>query len=154
MADSKLYRSVNTRTHGVQHGSGGDFKHERHTRATQSSDAPRSRMSNKRRQGRDYTPLFRFLLSRVGTPWDTTYAEARARLDSVEPIFQLVARGEAQRRDVVRVGEFTYYSGLFVDEHGLLQKVNPELTSHDMVPRCTCCTQTFNGLPFWNGDPV
>lgn len=48
-----LYRSVNTRTHGVQHGTGGDFKHDRHTRAVQGTDATRTAMHGKHRHGRD-----------------------------------------------------------------------------------------------------
>lgn len=148
-----LYRSVNTRTHGVQHGTGGDFKHDRHTKAVQGSDATRTAMHGKHRLGRDYTPLFRFLQSRVGAQWDAIYAEAKARLDTTEPIFWVVARTEQERRDVVRLGESSYFSGLFVDEQGRLQRVNPALQAEDMVPKCSCCTHTFNGVRFGTSAP-
>lgn len=105
-------------------------------------------MHGKHRHGRDYTPLFRFLQARVGGQWDVVYAEAKARLDTTEPIFWIVARTELERREVVRLGESSYFSGLFVDDHGLLQRVNPDLRPQDMVPNCSCCTHTLNGVRF------
>lgn len=141
-----LFRKVNTQTHGVRHRTGGDYRTERTAQA--GSEAGRGRMHGKHRRGLDYTPLFRFLLSRVGAAWDDVYSEAVARLDRPDPIFWLVARHEADRRELVRMGESTYYSGLYVDEAGLLQVVNPDLRASDMEPSCTCCTHTFNGVRF------
>ena len=100
--------------------------------------APRTAMVA-HRHGRDYTPLYRFLIARVGREWDQVFSEAKARLDRTEPIFLLVARTQEQRRDFVRVGESSYFSGLYVDEQGLLQRVNPLLRPEDMEPGCTCC---------------
>jgi hypothetical protein len=148
MRASPLYRSVNTRTHGVKHGLGDDFRHERHTKAFKSSDAGQSSMHSRHRHGRDYTPLFRFLLAHVGSRWDEVYSEARSRLDSGEPIFWLVARSESDRKALVRVGESSYYSGMFVDENGVLSLVDPDLKPRDMKPSCTCCTHTLNGIRF------
>ena len=148
MRSAPLYRSVNTRTHGVRHGSGGDFRHERNTKAVRVTDAVRTSMHGRHHHGRDYTPLFRFLLSKVGKPWSEVYAEARARLDRTDPIFWLVARSDDERQDFVRVGESSYFSGLFVDREGLLQPVNPRLGPEDMTPACTCCTHTLNGQRF------
>lgn len=141
-----LYRKVNTQTHGVRHDTGGDYRNER--KALEQSGASRSAMHGKRRRGLDYTPLFRFLLSRVGSEWDSVYGEAVARLDRPDPIFWLVARQEGERREMVRVGESTYYSGLYVDEEGILRVVNPDLRPEDLVPSCECCTHTFNGVRF------
>jgi hypothetical protein len=148
MRSTPLYRSVNTRTHGVKHGQGGDYRHERNAKSSQAAEPNRSSMHSKHRHGRDYTPLFRFLISRVGQPWDETYAEARSRLDTTDPIFWLVAKTENERRAFVRVGESSYFSGLFVDEQGLLRLVNPALKPQDMQPTCTCCTHTLNGVRF------
>ncbi|RYD74247.1 MAG: hypothetical protein EOP84_20215 [Verrucomicrobiaceae bacterium] len=136
MRSSPLYRSVNTRTHGVTHGQGGDYRHERNAKTSQISEVNRSSMRGRHRHGRDYTPLFRFLISRVGKPWDEVYAEAKSRLDTVDPIFWLVARAETERSDFVRVGESSYFSGLFVDDQGLLSLVNPGLQRQDMQPSC------------------
>ena len=72
-----LYRKVNTQTHGVHHGTGGDYRSERNAQAR--SEAGRSAMHGKRKRGLDYTPLFRFLLSKVGAEWDGVYSEAVAR---------------------------------------------------------------------------
>ena len=141
-----LYRKVNTQTHGVRHPVGGDYRTERDADAR--SEAVRGPMHAKQRRGLDYTPLFRFLLSRVGSSWDSVYSECVARLDRPEPIFWLVAQGEGERRAMVRTGESTYFSGLFVDDDGVLQVVDPGLRAEDLEPFCTCCTHTFNGVRF------
>lgn len=148
MRKPPFYRSVNTRTHGVRHGQGGEYRHGRNTRAAQAADTTRASMHSHHRHGRDYTPLFRFLISRAGHRWDDVYAEAKGRLDTVEPIHFVVARSENERRDVVRVGESSYFSGMFVDDDGILRLVNPALRAQDMEPTCTCCTHTFNGVRF------
>ncbi|MDP1183677.1 hypothetical protein Q6285_30915, partial [Klebsiella pneumoniae] len=67
------------------------------------------------RRGLDYTPLFRFLLSRVGQDWDEVYSEAVARLDLKDPIFWMVALREMDEQDYIRAGEASYFSGLKVD---------------------------------------
>lgn len=151
MPPSPLYRPVNTRTHGVKHGVGGEFRHDRHAKRHQGDDSSRGSMHGRHQHGRDYTPLFRFLLSRVGQPWDQVYAEVKPRLDKTEPIFWLVARSVEQRKDAVRIGASSYFSGLFIDDTGLLQRVNPTLRPQDMTPDCTCCTHTLNGEPFGPG---
>lgn len=141
-----LFRKVNTQTHGVHHGTGGDYRTQR--KALGESEASRGTMHGKRRRGLDYTPLFRFLLSRVGSDWDRVYREAIARLDRPDPIFRLVARHEHERREMVRVGESSYFSGLYIDEAGILQVVNPDLRPEALTPSCTCCTHTLNGVRF------
>jgi len=144
-----LYRKVNTRARGVRHRTGGDYRHDRHTRrgAEQTADG-RGTMHGTVRRGLDYTPLFRFLLSRVGTPWADVHREAVARLDREEPMFWMVALREEDRRETFVVGGRTFWSGLYVDDDGLLQRVNPALRAADIEPLCTCCTHTFNGVRF------
>ena len=144
-----LYRKVNTQTHGVRHRTGGDYRTERSGEAL--SPASRGPMHGKHKRGLDYTPLFRFLLSKVGAEWDGVYGEAVARLDRPDPIFWLVARHEAERREIVRIGESSYFTGLYVDDDGILRIVNPDLRPEDQVPSCTCCTHTLNGVRF--GSP-
>jgi hypothetical protein len=60
----------------------------------------------------------------------------------------MVAIGELDRQSVVRIGENTYYSGLYVDENDILMAVDPGVTEHDLNPKCECCTHTFNGKRF------
>lgn len=72
-------------------------------------------MHSKHRQGLDYTPLFRFLLSKVGQDWDAVYSEAVSRLDTPAPIFWMVAEHEADQEAVVRLGENAYFSGLLIN---------------------------------------
>lgn len=140
-----LYRRVNTRTHGVHHDRGGEYRWSRRKTGVESA---RGTMHANKHRGLDYTPLFRFLLSRVGEDWDAVHGEARARLDRPDPIFWLVARSEAEKTPVVRIGESSYYSGLFVDADNRLARVDPELGVEQMKPSCACCTHTFNGVPF------
>jgi hypothetical protein len=150
MHSSPLFRSVNTQTHGVRHQIGGDLRTSRIAGQPSEEDATRTRMNGKTRRGRDYTPLFRFLLSRVGQPWDRVFAEVKPRLDTTDPVFWLVARSSNVARDFVLVGESSYFSGMFINPEGILQLARPELTAEDMVPTCTCCTHTFNGVRFGN----
>jgi len=141
-----LYRTVNTRTRRVRHGNGGDYRWQRNTK--REMENPDTSMHSTHRHGRDYTPLFRFLVSKVGKPWDQVFSEAVGRLDEQEPIFHLVSLKREDAHDKVRYGESTHFSGLFVDEAGILQKTDPTLTAKTMEPSCPCCTHTFNGELF------
>ena len=149
MEKNLLYRKINNRTWGVRRNDyTGQYRHQRNTKAEITNDAPRSSMHGTRRHGFDYTPLFRFLLSRVGRQWDGVFSEAIARLDRPEPVFWMVALHESERRERLRLGESSYFSGLYVDDLGILQIVNPALTAQNMTPSCHCCTHTFNGTLF------
>ena len=143
-----LYRKVNTKARNVHHDFGGDYRHERNTKNNERSEETRRAMHGKHLRGLDYTPLCRFLLSKVGADWDQVHSEAVARLDRPEPIFWLVALREDEKKDVVRIGDSSYYSGLFVDAEGKLRVVNPALGPEHMTPTCPCCTHTFNGIRF------
>ncbi|PTT86751.1 hypothetical protein DBR42_13080 [Pelomonas sp. HMWF004] len=143
-----LFRKVNTTAHGVHHLDGGDFRDQRQDREPGQLDLARLPMHGRLRRGLDYTPLFRFLLSKVGEDWNAVHAEAVSRLDRSEPIFWLVARGPSEERDCVRIGESSYFSGLKIDSEGRLQRVNPALGPESLAPDCKCCTHTFNGIRF------
>lgn len=145
-AKQALYRKVNTTARGVHHNFGGDFREAR-SKVKSGQDDGDAGMHHGIRRGLDYTPLFRFLLSRVGQKWDEVYGEAVTRLDRKEPIFWLVALQESAEQDYVRTGEATYFSGLKV-ESGVLRFVNPAVGPSSLVPQCPCCTHTFNGIPF------
>jgi hypothetical protein len=154
-----LYRKVNTKARGCHHRLGTDAKYDRNTK----EGIQRSMKSGVRR-GLDYTPLFKFLLSKVGKKWDEVYQEAQSRLDSEEPIFWMVDLDrEDSRKWPSNIPEETkkrfngsfpyhnsYYSLLIVDEEGVLQIKDPSLKNQDIVPHCPCCTHTFNGKPLVN----
>jgi hypothetical protein len=142
-----LYRKVNTTARNVQHNFGGDYRHERNTKAEKNSEATRDGMGKKVNRGLDYTPLYRFLLSKVGKNWTEIHKEAVSRLDREEPIYWMVARDEDDKENYFRSGESSYYSGLFVDENNILQKVDPTMGPEKLFPTCACCTWTFNGIP-------
>ncbi len=103
-------------------------------------------MHGRIQHGMDYTALFQFLLSKVGQPWNEVHSEAVNRLDKPAPIFYLVALYRKNWQSYVCCGESSYYySELYVDERGILQKVNPAFTAEDVPVICRCCTYTFNG---------
>lgn len=144
---SKLYRKVNTKTFNVHHNFGSDFKNTRNKKK-ETLEQTKGKMSGKTERGLDYTPLFRFLLSKVGENWDDIFSEAKSRLDKTDPIFWMVALREEDKKDYIRIGESSYFSGLHVDENGVLQLCNTDLKAVDMKPFCDCCTHTFNGKLF------
>jgi hypothetical protein len=148
-----LYRPRNTTARGAGRIGGGEYRHHRHEKLDARTGSMRPIRG--RSPDRDYTPLFRFLLSKVGEPWAEVHSEAIARLDREEPIYWMVAVHESERAAVIRVGESTYYSGLYVDDTQTLQVVDPTRNIEVMVPSCGCCTHTFNGVPFvqrWPGS--
>jgi hypothetical protein len=146
-AKENLYRKVNTKTHNVHHCFGGNFKNSRHKKR-ETLEQTKGKMFGKVERGLDYTPLYRFLLSKVGENWDDIFSEAKSRLNKVEPIFHMVALREDEKEDFIATGESTYFSGLYVNENGVLQICNPNLKASDMKPFCQCCTHTFNGKIF------
>ena len=60
----------------------------------------------------------------------------------------MVSKSLDSANDYILVGESTYFSGLYIDEIGILRIVNPELDENSLKPFCKCCTHTFNGIPF------
>ncbi len=145
MQKAPLYRKVNTTAHGVHHRTGGDFSVVRHRVSLDRSWIP---MSSGSRRGLDYTPLFRFLLSKVGSDWDAVFSEAASRLDRLDPVYWLVALRPEDEQEYVRTGESSYFSGLKVNVQSRLEVVNPSLGPHSLAPLCGCCTHTFNGIRF------
>ncbi|MBK8833250.1 MAG: hypothetical protein IPN60_20870 [Saprospiraceae bacterium] len=141
-----LYRKVNTKARGVRHGFGGDFSHVRHAKRD-TREQVRGSMHGRKKRGLDYSPLFKFLLTKVGSNWDEVFSEANARIDRPDPIFWLVALTEDQKRELVCMGESSFFTGLYVDESNILQIVNPNFKQEDLIPSCTCCTHTLNGIP-------
>lgn len=145
-----LYRKVNTRARNVWHNKGGDYSRTRNAKPDKDRRAERGSMGATKQRGLDYTPLFRFLLSKVGEDWDAVHSEAVSRLDKEEPVWWMVARSPADRHPYFITGEATFFSGLYIDESNRLALVDPELKNEDLEPRCPCCTHTFNGEPLVN----
>jgi hypothetical protein len=142
-----LYRKVNTKARNVYHNFGKDFKHIRNKKQ-ETLEQIKGTMARKKERGLDYTPLFRFLLSKVGKEWNDVYSEAKSRLDKTDPIFWVVALNEDDKKDFVRVGESSYFSGMYIDNDGILQLTNPKLEPSDLIRYCECCTHTFNGIVY------
>ena len=143
-----LYRSVNSTAHGARHGSWEKSRRQRNTKAAVNNRSMKQSMHSGQRHGFDYTPLFRFLLSKVGENWDDVHSEAVARLDREEPIGWMVAASYSEGRPFFSAGESSYFSGLYVDENNILAVVDPGTTADTMRPSCSCCTHTLNGRRF------
>lgn len=135
----KLYRKVNTKARGVHHNFGGKYKHFRNRKCNN------AKMRRDIKRGLDYTPLFMFLLSKIGEDWNDIYSEAKSRLDKEEPIFWMVYPIYDRSKSIVRIGESSFYNGLYIDENNILKKINPKISRNDIKVECDCCTYTFNG---------
>jgi hypothetical protein len=138
----KLYRKENTRTFGVFHKYGSAYSKERARNKNQ--EVLKTSMHGKKQRGVDYTPLFKFLLSKVGCNWDEVFSKAKCRLDKEDPIFWMVAMNAKDKKDYVRLGENTYYSGLYVDEEKILRIVNPNIANENFTAD-GIFTYSFNG---------
>lgn len=135
----KLYRKVNTTARGVHHHKGGDAKYDRNTKKGISA-----KMKNNDRRGLDFTPLYRYLQSKVGQNFDIVYSAAVKRLDNDEAIWYIV---DNEKKSEYMYNEKAIFSKLYVDENNILQFINPNLKNEDFAPSCPCCTTTFNGKP-------
>lgn len=133
-----LYRKVNSTAHGCHHDKGGDYSDTRHS----TKQNTKVKMKQGVARGLDYTPLFKFLLSKVGQDFDAVYSEAVSRLDKKDPISWMVVSDLSL--ETFR-NENSFFNTLYVDEQNILQKVNPNLTVNDITPQCNCCTYTLNG---------
>ena len=80
-------------------------------------------MNNTSPNGYDYTPLYRFLQSKVGKNWNDVFSEAKSRLDREEPIWYIVF-SKKPNEEIIRLGESTYCRTLFIDENNILQYTN------------------------------
>ena len=151
--DKKLYRKVNRK-------SSCDFYrlevkkiHYRWSRHTKKSKQQamegvkfipmKSGKHNDITSGYDYTPLFHYLLKQVGRKWNEVYSEVIPRLNTTEPVFWMVDVKHTSTYECFKYGEYTYFSKLYVDDDGILRKVNAELSN--VMTRCDCHTHTFNG---------
>ncbi|CAH6975510.1 conserved hypothetical protein [Vibrio chagasii] len=138
-----LYRKVNTKARGVHHHFGDDYKFSRGTKQGGSKKMKQGVM-----RGLDHTPLYKFLLSKVGQPYSLVHSEAVSRLVKTEPISHMVIEDHEDDSGYFRAGESTYYSTLYVDDAGVLQIVNKDVNENTLSPSCQCCTHTFNGKVF------
>jgi hypothetical protein len=139
-----LYRKVNTKAIGVHHNFGSDSKHTRNTKSGMTS-----KMKSGVQRGLDYTPLYRFLFSKIGQPWEIVHSEAISRLDKEDPIYYMVQINNHERGSEFDYfcNENSYWTKLIVDDNGILQLKNSNLKNEDFSPSCHCCTHTFNGKP-------
>lgn len=107
-----LYTKINRTTRGIHRmNAGGEYRDERNSK--KQPEGNRKSMGKKEKRGLDYTPLYKFLLSKVGQDWASVHSEAVSRLDCEAPIYHMVAILEKERQDIVAISEFTYFNGLY-----------------------------------------
>lgn len=138
-----LYRKMNTKARGVHHFFWGKYKHLRNKKR-ETIELERWSMHGKQKRGLDYTPLFKFLLKKVWSKWDDVYSEAVSRLDKPEPIFWIVAVHDSEKEVYIWCWESSYYSGMYVNNNGILCLTKPDLKPSDIGLFCSCCTHTLN----------
>ncbi len=149
-----LYRTMNTRSHGVNYhrGIGPDSRHDRNTK-----DGLRKSMAS-RKLGLDFRPLFLFLQSKVGEKWDDVYSEAKSRIPASEAhvIDYIFCENRPDDTEYFMINENCCYSRLKVDDDGILQKYS-DLRIEQMYPSCGCCTHTLDGKVItnsWLNNPI
>ncbi|WP_297627201.1 hypothetical protein [uncultured Rikenella sp.] len=146
-----LYRKVNRKSSYQCHvieSKGGRFAWQRHSKAMRQFDGrylPMRSATSSVTNGYDYTPLFRYLLSRVGDRWDEIYSAVKPRLNTTEPIWWVVSQDGYPQDGCgwVHIGEGACWSKLWIDAEGRLRKVDPMLSN--ISPDCSCHTHSFNG---------
>lgn len=104
-----LYRKVNTNAKGVRHNFGGDSKFVKNAKRD-SLEQVKGSMHGKQERGKDYTPLFKFLYTKVGQDWNEVFDGVISRLNTTESIFWLVAINQDEKESYVRIGGSTYFS--------------------------------------------
>lgn len=144
-----LYRKFNNRTYHADRYLPRD-KDASKDRGTKNG-VRKSMHSNLAWHTRDYTPLYMFLLKHVGDDFDAVFSEVKPRIEEEEPLWHMVAKCDLDISDKGYIRVFnSFYSQIYVDDEGKLQKVNPDLDIENFYPYCPCCTHTFNGVPFVN----
>jgi len=123
---------------------GSDYRRTRNSKKQKEFDGHKQPM-NTGKWGVDYTPLYRYLLSKVGQKWADVYSAVCARL----PIEHREAIGYMVVTDTdnpyFRYGENSYFSTLTVKD-GILVKVDGEKSFIPPPPiKSVCSTYTFNG---------
>lgn len=149
-----LYRKVNTTCHGGKIYHGNNQKYDRNKKEDLKSKEKMK--SGKQNHGLDFSPLYAYLRKNVGKNWNELYSEIKNRLpsyskyDPLESAVLSYAQYCSLNEDDIkngyfRDGESSTFSLMYVDESGLLQYVNSNLTVEDFKATCQCCTHTFNG---------
>lgn len=105
----------------------------------------------------DYTPLFKFLLSKEGEKWEGVWRECQKKVDTVEPVLWMVQNirlnGLPKHDKCLEeydksfgYEEGSYFSTMYVDENGILQVVDKNYKESTPLEYCRRCGETFNGL--------
>lgn len=160
--DKKLYRKENKSSLSyIGHkDTGGDFRHDRNTKRLKNFEGNRWKMSSRKERGVDFTPLYKFLLSKVGEDFDEVYSEAMSRMDGKRaPIFWMIVENTYIEEGILKNSNGTIvrpdfnneeakFSTLYIDDENKLRKVSDLNKSEFKLESCGCCTQSLDGIPY------
>jgi len=152
-----LYRKENKRAlHHRSNDPGSQYRYERNSKAMNKFEGTHKSIK-RTRGGYDYTPLYMFLLSKVGSKWDEVFSEAVSRLDKEDPIWDMVMLDLTEKykykkigHGIARIENAQYHSLTVVD--GILVKIDPEAKPYPAS--CSCHTHTFNGKEILKYNPT
>lgn len=147
----KLFRSENKITHnGIPRDLNYRSRWKRHSKEGMSPRMGGSHINH----NLDYTPLFQFLLSKDGKPWNEIWKECLERVDRPDPILWMVQgiringlpdNKPGEYKKCFRYGEGTYFSTMYVDDSGILRIVDKDYVCGPSYEEERRWGETFNG---------
>lgn len=106
-------------------------------------------------EGYDYTPMFKFVLKHIGEDVDKIYSEVCRRTNERgKYLFNVLVsrKPKDELNPLLRLGETSFWSQLYVDENNKIQKVEPNMQGA-WITYGGQWGQSFNGksVPFRKG---
>lgn len=93
----------------------------------------------------DFTPLYKYLQSKVGEDYDTVYSNVVERIPrNQRGVIDYIVMADNTGDGVARLGESTYFRTLYVDENNKLQFVNKDY-KQTVSKWCYMDTTTLDG---------
>lgn len=167
MEKKPLYRKINKTTHNghphLDYIPKDRYRDERHTKKTKIeieneinfSGGKKHYCTGQNEYKYEYRPLMKFLLKNVGKKWSDVWKECTDRLLTTEPVHWIVLNirknglpynvDPTELNPIIRYGEDTYFSTLYVNENGILQYVDKDYIKECADYPNTEWGESFNG---------
>lgn len=175
--DKQLYRSANKSTYQntLTEKTAKHFRYTRNTKIMSGSIVKRGKMQPNNNLGYDYTPLIKFLFSRLNQNFDITFSEInlilnnglhkpKVKTEILSMINVLVHKQVIINDNIVndnngnilssffRFGEATYYDSFYIDNDNnlkLIKDITKEIFEFCDYA-CHCHTHSYNGKKYIN----
>jgi hypothetical protein len=125
----KLYRKINKKSLSTKYyvKKGGEYSWKR-SKVNCDLEYPMFESMKSKKLGRDYTPLYRFLESKIDQVWNDIYSECVKRLDTTDPIWWVVVNSDLSiikhnYNNIVRIGQGSYCQRLYINKDGILKSL-------------------------------